>query len=108
MAFLDLVNTIANNEEPAVLIPIGYAADELKERLRLGERLRVGEQSLGIGTTGMKKRKAMEEICKLHGKASIHTGQQGLAEGESYVKFVQPGIPDGSTLIFEVELLGIA
>ena len=33
---------IAENEEPAVLIPIGYAADELKE----------------------KKRKEMEEICK--------------------------------------------
>ena len=33
---------IGDNEEPAVLIPIGYAADELKE----------------------KKRKKMEEICK--------------------------------------------
>ena len=33
---------IGNNEEPAVLIPIGYAADEPKE----------------------KKRKEMEEICK--------------------------------------------
>ena len=33
---------IAENEEPAVLIPIGYAADELKE----------------------KKRKEMEDICK--------------------------------------------
>ena len=32
----------ADNEEPAVLIPIGYAADELKE----------------------KKRKAIGEICK--------------------------------------------
>ena len=33
---------ISDNEEPAVLIPIGYAADEPKE----------------------KKRKEMEEICK--------------------------------------------
>ena len=37
-----LLFAIGDNEEPAVLIPIGYAADELKE----------------------KKRKAMEEICK--------------------------------------------
>jgi hypothetical protein len=34
--------TFAENEEPAVLIPIGYAADELKE----------------------KKRKDMDQICK--------------------------------------------
>ena len=44
---------IANHEEPAVLIPIGYAADEPKERRRVGD-----------GTSGMKKRKEMEEICK--------------------------------------------
>ena len=43
---------IADNEEPAVLIPIGYAADEPKERLQVGAQ-----------SAGMKKRKAIEEIC---------------------------------------------
>ena len=44
---------LGDNEEPAVLIPIGYAADEPKERLRVGAQ-----------SAGMKKRKEIGEICK--------------------------------------------
>lgn len=44
---------LGDNEEPAVLIPIGYAADEPKERLRVGAQ-----------SARMKKRKELGEICK--------------------------------------------
>ena len=52
------------NEKGDVVKTLFVTSYTTKGRARGGERLRVGEQSSGIGTSGMKKRKAVEEIVK--------------------------------------------
>ena len=49
----------------------------------------------------------MAKVLLINGSPREH-GNTYIPAEMGYGKFSQPGIPGGSTLIFEIELLGIA